>query len=96
MLEVGPLADSEQRKSLLHAIEDAGISVRKAGFRDDAKFTRIVSATQKLELDEDGEPDHSDEEIQRVFKLLWDKFKKPQANVVAALNSFVWEKDPKT
>ena len=91
ILEVGPLADSTKRKSLLHAIEAAGIPVRATGFRDDAKFTRIASHSQKLKLDEDGEPDTSDEEVQRVFRALWKKYDEPLEKVVSALSNFDWK-----
>ncbi len=91
VMEVGPIADSAMRIELLKAVQAAGIEFSAKGLSETAKFTRLRSASQKLKLDEEGEPDLSEEEIGRVVKLLWAKFEEPLAKVVEAVDGFAWE-----
>lgn len=75
----------------MKAIDAAGLKVRDAGFRADAKLTRISSVTQKMKLDEEGEPDLSDESVRQTVAALWKKQQENFAKVLEALASFKWD-----
>ncbi len=91
IIEVGPLSDSGKRTALLQAFRDAELKIRDAGFREEAKFTRISSVNQKLKVDEDGEPDFSDESVRQTTAALWKKQQDAVAKVITALTDFNWD-----
>jgi len=90
LLEVGPIAEAQKRQKVLRAIDKAGIPVRKTGYRDEAKFTRLLNYNQRLTLNEEGDFDMSDEAIRGVVGILWKKFEEPQAKIINALTNFDW------
>ncbi len=93
VMEVGPIADSTRRTALLTALQDQGLAVRDAGFREGAKFTRLVSHSLKVRLDDGGDPDFSDDEVRRTASTLWKKFDEPRQKVMMALKDFNWDQD---
>lgn len=90
-LEVGPIADSEKRILLLKAIQENGLAIRDTGFRDDAKYTRIISVREYLKKDDEGEPDLSDESINATTTSLWKKQQEDYEKVLNALKLFSWD-----
>lgn len=99
VMEVGPIAESETRIRLMHALKNAGFQFGEAGaFRNEAKFTRIVSKIQKLRKNEDGDPDEDTEYIQQVTKTLWEKLWADGHKITRVLAEFDWDarKEKKT
>lgn len=94
VLEVGPMMDGQTRIRLLEAIRSAGLKVREAGFREEAKYTRILSLSQRLKPDEEGDPDTSDESVRQSAAALWTKLSKEGAKIIEALKGFEWTKTP--
>lgn len=90
VLEIGPVADAQKRIRLLHAVQDAGFKFREAGFREEAKFTRILSLKHKPRKDEDGELDLSDEAVRQAIGTLWKRMWKDGGHIVDVLKQFDW------
>ncbi|NQT16162.1 MAG: PD-(D/E)XK nuclease family protein [Planctomycetes bacterium] len=90
VMEVGPMVDAKKRIGLLRAIQKAGFKFREAGFREEAKFTRILSLKQKPKLDEDSEPDLSEDGVRQTVGALWRKMWKDGEKIVGVLKEFDW------
>ncbi|HUU83032.1 MAG TPA: PD-(D/E)XK nuclease family protein [Phycisphaerae bacterium] len=91
VIEVGPIADGDLRRRLLTSIKDAGFSIKKHSFAPGAKFTRIASATRRLRVNEDDEPDHDPEYIKQETKSLWEKLWTEGSKITKVLKNFDWE-----
>ena len=65
--------------------------MRDAGFREKAKYTRILSLSQKLKADEEDDPDTSDVSVRQTTAALWAKLQKEGEKIVDALKDFHWE-----
>jgi hypothetical protein len=73
-MEVGPIADSKFRLRLLKRIEKAGFTFWKKGaFREEAKYTRILSVMYKLQSNDQEETDNDPEVIAKAAAELWAK-----------------------
>lgn len=73
-LEVGPIQDPVVRQKLLREAKGAGFSFwEKGAFREEAKYTRILTEVKKLRLNDEGEPDDEPAYIQEVAGELWKK-----------------------
>lgn len=89
-MEVGPISDLATRQRLLHAMEDAGFSFQEKGYREGAKYTRILTKRQKLNANGNGDPDETPESVEAIVRSLWKTFWKKGSDVVEVLNSFDW------
>ena len=90
-LEVGPIADPAVRHRLLNGIKDAGFSFwEKGAFRDEALYTRILSATKKLRTGDDGEPDEEPAHVWELADELWRKGWGEGSKIVGVLRDFAW------
>jgi hypothetical protein len=90
ILEVGPMADAQKRIALLQAIQDAGIKVRKTAMREEAKYTRLISNSQRLKPGEDGDPDLSEESVRDAARALWTKLWAKTNPLTDVLSKFDW------
>ncbi|MCC6124127.1 MAG: PD-(D/E)XK nuclease family protein [Pirellulales bacterium] len=90
VLEVGPLADGKKRIRLLESLQKVGFHFRQAGLREEAKFTRLISEKFKPKLNEDGEPDLSDNTIRQAVCSLWKKLWQEGEKIVGVLKDFDW------
>ena len=84
------MSDGQKRIRLLRAIEAGGFEVRKMGFREEAKYTRILTVPHKFRLTEEGEPDLSDDAVRQAVANLWKKLWRDGANIVDVLKEFDW------
>ena len=91
VVELGPLADSNKRLELVHAFQAAGFKFTKTAFGPSAKYSRLFSATGSVALDEDGEPDFSDESVRSTFSKLFKKQQKSIEEITAVLKEFSWD-----
>jgi hypothetical protein len=91
VLEVGPMTNGKKRIRLLEALQNAGFNVRKMGFREEAKFTRLISERCQPKFDESGEPDFSDEAIHQAVGSLWKKVWQEGEKIVCVLKEFDWK-----
>ncbi len=89
-MEVGPVADPELRSRLLKKLREVGLTFWDGAFREEAKYTRVVSESKKLRQNEDGDIDDSEEHVQRVAASLWKKGWEEGKVVVDALRHFDW------
>lgn len=91
-LEVGPVSKPALRIRLLKAIKKASFSFQeKSAFRETAKYTRILSMSQKLRTNEDGEVDDNPEYIKEVATSLWKKFWDEGGKITGVLKDFDWD-----
>lgn len=89
-MEVGPITDSALRIVLLKRLADAGFKYWKGGLQEGAKFTRILTVSQTLRKDGDGEPDQSEEYLQKVIESLWEKFWREGKAIIPVLKQVAW------
>lgn len=89
-MEVGPIADAALRIVLLKRLADAGFKYWKGGLEEGAKFTRILTVSQTLRKDDEGEPDQSAEYLQKVIESLWEKFWQEGQAIIPVLKTFEW------
>ncbi len=90
-MEVGPLDDSALRNRLLEALQQGGFSFWEGAFEEGRKYTRILSETKKLKVNEEGEPEDDEEYIKQVVDGLWKKAWEKGNAVVGVLEAFNWE-----
>lgn len=84
-LEVGPIADTKFRQSLLKEIKKAGFSFwEKGAFREESKYTRILTEVKKLRP-KDDEVDDDPEYVQEVATDLWKSASAEGERIVDAL-----------
>jgi hypothetical protein len=87
-MEVGPIADSKYRLRLLKRIEKAGFSFWKKGaFREESKYTRILSVMYNLQSNDQEDTDNDPEVIAKVAAELWAKGWADGKKIVEVLKS---------
>ncbi len=92
VLEVGPVADSATRIRFLKALKEEGFTfLEKSAFREDAKFTRILSKRAELPKDESGDPDTSEAAVYDTTKKLWGQIWKDGPKLEGVLKKFDWK-----
>jgi len=90
-IEVGPIQNSELRIRLLHAIKDGGFSFgEKAAFREEAKYTRILSQRRKLKQTDGGTVDDDPDYVQEVAASMWKKHWQDGKKIIEILRRFDW------
>jgi len=89
-MEVGPISDPRLRCNLLKTLGAAGFDFKESAYDDGARFTRLVTKTEKLKTDKNGDLDTSPEYIADVTKKLWTGLWKEGEKIVKVLQEFDW------
>lgn len=93
LMEVGPIADADMRIRLLTEIRAAGFSFGKKALERGAKFTRLLSETKTIQVDEEGQPRDDTAYIHGVVKSQWDKLWGKGAAICGVLKELDWPKE---
>jgi len=85
-LEIGPIPDPALRKRVLKSVKDEGFNFwEKGAFRDEAKYTRILTEVKKLRLTAEGDPDDDPDYIRGIADELWTKAWSNGSKIINAL-----------
>ena len=66
------------------------MKVAKWALREEARYTRLISISQKLKPGEDGEPDLTEASVREVAKALWTKLWERAKPLAGVLAKFDW------
>jgi hypothetical protein len=84
------MADGRKRLALLQTINDAGMKVAKWALREEARYTRLISISQKLKPGEDGEPDLTEASVRDAARVLWTRLSERAKPLTKVLAKFDW------
>ncbi len=84
ILEIGPLAGAELRRSLVEAFRHAGFTIHNKADRERAKFSRYYSETQPIQDLGDSE------EVKQALDKLWIQSKDELQRTEKVIKNFSW------
>ncbi len=89
-IEVGPIEDQAVRQRLMGLLREHGFKVPDKALSQVTKYTRILTKSRKLRVDEAGRPLEDPDYIESLTKLLWEDLWKQGGALVAILRRFDW------
>jgi hypothetical protein len=85
IMEIGPWDNSQRRQDLIREFEKSGFKMRKKAFRENARYTKLIS--EYYEIDDPDNP----EEIRDALQRLFDDVKPSLMKADSVIKEFRWQ-----